>query len=250
MSLRVLLLEDEPPALAQLERAIRLWDSSVPVLGGLASVRAAVDWLRVHPEPDLVFADVRLSDGLSLRVFDEVRVACPVVFTTAYDSYAMRAMEQNAIDYLLKPIEAKRVAQALDKYVRLRQHFGGKLAALAASFRDDAASPARVLARRGAGFVAVPIERVAWFTTQYKQTVLVEQTGNRLLVDEALGDLEARLGAQVFRLNRQYLACAEAIAGFESAGHGRVLVTLEPRPDDDVVVSQESAPAFKAWIER
>jgi two-component system LytT family response regulator len=249
MSLRVLILEDEAPAVAQLERMLKRWDPSTVVAGAVESVRDAIAWLRAHPEPDLVIADIRLSDGLSLRVFDEVRIGCPVIFTTAHDDYVLKALERNAIDYLVKPIEAPRLALALDKYLRLREHFGGRLADLA---RDLArgAEPTRVLARRGAGYVAVSLDRIAWFTTEYKQTVLVDRQGTRLLVDEALGDLEARLGARVFRLNRQYLACADAIVSFVSAGRGRLLVTLEPRTDDDVVVSQESGAAFRAWIAR
>ncbi len=157
-------------------------------------------------------------------------------------------MERNAIDYLLKPIEAERLARAMDKYTALREHFGGKLAALANELAKPSSEPGRVLARRGAGFVPVPMERIAWFTTEYKQTVLVDRAGKRLLVDETLAELETRLGARVFRLNRQYLACACAIASFESAGRGRFHVTLEPRPDDDVVVSQEAAAAFRSWV--
>ena len=259
MSLRVFIVEDEPPAVAQLERALRRWDPTCIVAGTAGSVRAAVAWLRAHPAPDVMLADVRLEDGLSLRIFDEARVTCPVIFTTAYDDYVMKAMERNAIDYVLKPLDPERLARALDKYVRLREHFGraeatrSALVALGSDLAGkgkETVPPARVLARRGAGFVAVPIERVAWFTTEYKQTVLVERGGKRLLVDEALGDLEARLGGRVFRLNRQYLACADAIVSFESAGRGRVLVTLDPRSSDDVIVSQELAASFKEWIAR
>jgi two-component system LytT family response regulator len=250
MSLRVFILEDEAPAVAQLERMLLRWDASTVIAGVAESVRDGVAWLRAHPEPDLVLADLRLSDGLSLRVFDEVQLACPVIFTTAHDDYVMKAMERNAIDYLLKPIEAGRLALSLEKYRRLRDHFGGKLAALARELAQGADPPMRVLARRGAGFVAVPLERVAWFTTEHKQTVLVDRQGTRLLVDEGLADLEARLGARVFRLNRQYLARADAIVGFVSAGRGRLLVTLEPRSDDDVLVSQEAAAAFRGWIAR
>jgi len=250
MSLRVLILEDEPPAVAQLERALRRWDATTVIAGVADSVRVAVEWLRTHPGPDLIFADIRLADGSSLRVFDEVRVTCPVVFATAYDDFVMQAMERNAIDYLLKPIEADRLARAMDKYTALREHFGGKLAALASELANASVGPERVLARRGAGFVPVPIERIAWFTTELKQTVLVDRSGKRLLVDETLAELEARLGARVFRLNRQHLACASAISSFESAGRGRIHVTLDPRPDDDVVVSQEAAAAFRAWVGR
>jgi DNA-binding LytR/AlgR family response regulator len=250
MSLRILILEDEAPAVAQLERMLHRWDPTTVVAGAVESVRDAIGWLRAHPEPDLVVADIRLSDGLSLRVFDEVRVGCPVIFTTAHDDYVMKALERNAIDYLVKPIEAPRLTLARDKYLRLREHFGGRLADLARDLGRGASEPTRVLARRGASYVAVPLERIAWFTTEHKQTVLVERRGTRLLVDEGLSDLESRLGARVFRLNRQYLACADAIVDFASMGRGRLRVTLEPRTDDDVVVSQESGAAFRAWIAR
>ena len=118
--MRVLILEDEPPAAAQLVAAIHRWDPDVRVAAVIETVRGAVDALRAGPEPDLLFADVRLADGLSLRVFDEVAVRCPVVFATAYDAHVVEALERNAIDYLLKPLHPARVAQALDKYLRLR----------------------------------------------------------------------------------------------------------------------------------
>lgn len=246
--MRVYILEDEPPAAAQLVAAIRAWDPAAEIPSVAESVRDAVRLLRGGPEPDLIFADIRLTDGLSFRVFDEVKVRCPVVFATAYDEHAIRAMEQNAIDYLLKPIQRARVAQALDKYVRLREHFGGRTAGLAEALSRPA-PPGRVLARRGPAFVAVPVDRIAWFTTEHKLTLLVDRTGARLMVDEPLAELEARLDPRAFfRLNRQILAHVEAVQGFRSSGKGRLVVTLAPPADDDVLVSQESAAAFRAWI--
>lgn len=246
--MRVYILEDEPPAAAQLVAAIRAWDPAAEIPSVAESVRDAVRLLRAEPEPDLIFADIRLTDGLSFRVFDEVKVRCPIVFATAYDEHAIRAMEQNAIDYLLKPIQRARVAQALDKYVRLREHFGGRTAGLAEGLSRPA-PPGRVLARRGPAFVAVPVDRIAWFTTEHKLTLLVDRTGARLMVDEPLAELEARLDPRAFfRLNRQILAHVEAVQGFRSSGKGRLVVTLAPPADDDVVVSQECAAAFRAWI--
>jgi len=248
MSLRIFLIEDEPPAVAQIERALRRWDARVEIVGVADSIARSIELLRRMAEPDLVIADVRLGDGLSLRVFDEMKLACPVVFATAHDDYVIAALERNAIDYLLKPVQFERLAQAMNKYVRLREHFGGRLAKLADELTHGEREPARLLARKGAGFVAVPIAQVAWFTTEHKQTLLVVTDGRRLIVDEALGDLEARLGGRFFRLNRQCLASAEAIAGFRSAGRGRLLVSLTPPADDEVQVSQETAAQLKAWI--
>jgi DNA-binding LytR/AlgR family response regulator len=250
MSLRVAIFEDEPPAVGALERALRAWDPSVAIVLVAPSVRRAVEGLAHVAEPDLILADVRLSDGLSLRVFDEARPACPVIFTTAYDQYVVEALERNAIDYLLKPIEGARLARALNKYARLGQHCGAKLAGLSRELRGGSGPAARILARSGASFVVVPMGRVAWFTTEHKLTILTTREAARYVLDEPLGDVAARLGAEVFRLNRQYLARADGIASFKSAGKGRLLVTLAPRADDDVLVSQESAGEFRRWMER
>lgn len=249
--MRILIFEDEAPAAAQLVSAIRAWGGGAEIAGVAESVREAVELLRRGPEPDLVFADIRLADGLSFRVFEEVAVRCPVVFATAYDEHTLAAMAANAIDYLLKPIQPARVAQALDKYVRLREHFSGRLLGLADALRSppSARRPERVLARRGAAFVAVPLEQIAWFQTEHKLTLLVDRSGARLVVDEPLGELEARLDPRLFfRLNRQVLAHASAIARFRSGGKGKLLVTLSPAADDEEVVSQENAAAFRAWI--
>lgn len=256
--MRILVFEDEPPAVAQLEHALRRWDPGARVAAVAATVRRAVELLREGPEPDLVLADIRLADGLSLAAFDAVPVRCPVIFTTAYDTYLVQALERSAIDYVLKPIQVERVVAALEKYARLREHFADRLARLGAELgprRDpaaapgEAASPTRLLARQGASFIAVPLERVAWFTTEHKLTLLVDRAGARLVVDEPLDKLERRLDPRrFFRLNRQILAEASAVASFRSAGKGRLLVELTPPAPDEVLVSQENAPAFRAWI--
>lgn len=250
--MRVMIFEDEPPAVAQLSDAIAAWDPGVTIAATAGSVREAVATLRGAPEPDLVFADIRLSDGLSFQVFDERPVTCPVIFATAYDEHVIAAMERNAIDYLLKPIQTARVAQALDKYLRLRAHFGGRLLALARSLdQPTRPPPERVLARKGASIVAVPLGDVAWFTTEHKLTLVVQRDGTRLIVDEPLAALEARLDARrFFRLNRQVLAQVDAVAAFRAAGKGRLSVTLRPPADDDVVVAQENAAAFREWMAR
>ena len=243
-ALRILILEDEPAAVAQLEHALRAW-GPVEIVAVAATVRRAIELLRAGPEPSLIVADIRLADGSALAVFDEVKVGCPVVFATAYDTFVVEALERNAIDYLLKPIQPERVAAALDKYVRLGAHFAG-VGALAASLGQH---PERVLARKGAAFVAVPVAQVAWFTTEHKLTLLVDRGGARLVVDEPLADLEARLDPRrFFRLNRQILAQVDAVATFQSAGKGKLWVELAPPAKDEVLVSQDNAAAFKKWI--
>lgn len=250
MSLRVVVLEDEPPAVAQIERALRRWDPAVQILGVADSVSGGVEILRRGPEPDLILADIRLSDGLVLTLFDRLPVRCPVIFTTAYDTYLMEAFERNAIDYLLKPVSAERLGRALEKYVRLSEHFGARLAALAATLSRpvEAAGPPRILARDGAAFVAVPIDRIAWFTTEHKLTLMIERDGRRRIVDDTLAQLETRLDPNAFfRLNRRYLAHVGAMTRFRSVGKGRIEVILSPEPREEILVSQENAAAFRRW---
>jgi DNA-binding LytR/AlgR family response regulator len=250
MSLRVVVLEDEPLAVAQIERALKRWDPEVRILGVADSVRRGVEILRRGPEPDLILADIRLSDGLVLDLFDRLPVRCPVIFTTAYDAYLMEALECNGIDYVLKPVSPERLGLALEKYVRLSEHFGARFAALAATLKGPQEQPnaRRIVAREGAAFVAVPTERIAWFTSEHKLTILVERDGKRRIVDDTLAQLETRLGKSAFfRLNRRYLAHLSGITRFRSVGKGRVEVTLCPAPEEEVVVSQEHAAAFRKW---
>src|SRR5690554_6192394 len=119
--MNVVIVEDERPAAERLERALREYSSRIEVIAHLQTVADTVAWFKTHEEPDLVFLDVQLSDGVSLRVFKECTIGCPVIFTTAYDAYVLDAFECNSIDYVLKPIRADRIATALDKYDRLRR---------------------------------------------------------------------------------------------------------------------------------
>jgi two-component system LytT family response regulator len=238
--MRVIIFEDEPAAATQLKAAIEAFPGA-EVVAIAESIHDALELLRSGTRFDLIFADIRLSDGSSFRIFDELEAPCPVVFATAYDVHAIEAMEKNAIDYILKPIDPGRVAQALEKYQRLGAYFLHQ--------RSANISPARVLARKGTAFVAVAVEKIAWFTTEHKLTLLVDRDGKRLAVDEGLSELEDRLDAKrFFRVNRQYLVQVDAIVKFESAGKGRLAVTLEPPANDEVFVSQENAAAFRAWI--
>lgn len=115
--MKVLIIEDERIAADRLAQLILEYESHINILDKLDSIETAVAWLKNNPEPDLIFLDIQLADGLSFNIFDQVRVTCPIIFCTAYDEYALRAFRLNSIDYLLKPVDYEGVAQALDKYV-------------------------------------------------------------------------------------------------------------------------------------
>jgi two-component system, LytTR family, response regulator len=256
-TMRILILEDEPPAMEQLVLAVKQYSPEVEIAGTFGSVREAASALAKGISVDLLLADIHLSDTTSLRLWDQAAVACPVVFVTAYDAYLLQAFERGAIDYVLKPIDQDRLSAALDKYLRLRAHFTGRVKEALAELSAPTAAKGkggrfkeRILARRGMDLLAVPVPRVAWFMSEHRLTMVCEKGGARHMVDETLGELEEALDPRrFFRLNRQFLAQVDAITSFRSVGKGRLGVTLEPRPDDDVVVSQERAAEFRDWME-
>jgi DNA-binding LytR/AlgR family response regulator len=246
--MRILILEDEAPARQRLEQAVRRAEPGAEIVAALPSVTQAAAWLAAHPAPDLVIADLQLADGLSLELFERAPPGCPVIFCTAYDEYLVEAMRHDGIDYLLKPIDDAAVAAALAKYRRLEAHFTGRAAELARALR---AGPTRrrLLARRRDGFVALKLDDVAYFVVQDKLVEVVTRSGARLDVDRTLGELEAELDPdELFRANRQYLIRASAVVGFRPLVKGKLIVELDPPPGEDVVVSQENAARFRAWL--
>ncbi|MEQ1508114.1 MAG: LytTR family DNA-binding domain-containing protein [Myxococcota bacterium] len=245
--IRVLIVEDERPAVAKLRAALGAGAHEVAVVGVCDSVRSGAAWLAVNPAPDLILADIQLGDGTSFQLFAEVPVRCPVVYVTAYDAYWLDAFAANGIDYLLKPVQADQVAAALDKYRGLQAHFAG--APPAAVPEPARAYRQRLVVRRGLDQLSLTVDQAAWLTSEDKLSFVVDRLGHRYLVDQPLAELEAVLDpARFFRLNRRFLAHIDAVARFRSAGRGKLAVRLTPDAEAEVVVSQERAGAFRAWI--
>lgn len=265
--LRILILEDEYPAAERLQRLLAQAAPQAQVLAVLDTVAGALAWLASHPAPDLILSDIQLADGLSLDVFAQTVVACPVIFTTAYDQYALQAFRANGIDYLLKPLKLPELQAAL-----------GKLAALQAS--GPAAAPAsappsafprpnsplerlldalpqpqrphkmRFLVRQGESLLPLPTAAVAWLASRHDTTTLATHDGRRFVVDYTLEQLEALLDpSQFFRLNRQLIAQLPAVRRLVPHLGGRLLVELAPAPTGEVLVSKEKAAALKSWLE-
>lgn len=249
--LRALLIEDEAPARTRLADLLAAQQPPVAVAGTADSVRSAAAWLRTHPAPDLIFADIQLGDGLSLELFRPTPPPCPIVFTTAFDDYLLDAFNAHGIAYLLKPVKPAELAAALQKYRTLSAQFAASLAALAGQLLAPAGvSPRRhrILAQRGTTFQPVAIADVAYFFSENKLTFLVTRTGEKCLVNEPLATLETEVDPrEYFRLNRNFLAHVSAVKSFSSLGKGRLTVQLAPRAPEEVVISQERGAEFRAW---
>ncbi|GGG47599.1 LytR/AlgR family response regulator transcription factor [Hymenobacter glacieicola] len=259
----VLLLEDEYPAAERLQRLLQQAAPEAQVAAVLDSVTGAVQWLSSNPAPDLILSDIQLADGLSLEIFDQLLVRSPVIFTTAYDAYAIRAFKANSVDYLLKPVKLAELQAALTK---LREWRAAPAAAPASGAAIDSAHrlerlldalphpdrqyKTRFLVRSGEQLLPLPVAQVAWFQSRHETTTLATTDNRRFVVDYTLEQLESLLDpTQFFRLNRQFIAQLPAVQRLHPHFNGKLLLDLQPAPSEEVLVSREKAAAVKSWLE-
>lgn len=248
--MNVVIVEDELPARRLLARWLAELKPDWTLAAQLDSVAAAREWF-AKSKADLVLSDIRLTDGTALELFDDGTVDAPVIFVTAYDAYVVAAFAHLSVDYLLKPLERDALARALQKFERFRDRFAKPSVAAEAAALALRIPRRRVLVRHKAEVRAVPLESVAWFRADDKLTLAIERDGRESIVDSTLADLERELDPErFFRVNRGFLVQVDAVVSFRSAGRGRLSVQLSPSAPVEVVVSQESAAAFRAFLDR
>lgn len=249
--IRVLIIEDEKPATAKLRSLLGALDIRTVIVGEVGSVRDSLAWLMANSHPDVIIADIGLSDGVSLDIFRQITVQCPVIFTTAYDEYILQALECNGIDYLLKPINQEKLETALRKYMALRQHFTADLTSLMQQLTSAPTQEykRRLLVRKGIEYISIRTEDIAYIFTENKLSFLVSTLGQKYLVDKPLSELETDLDPKLFfRANRSYILHYEAVTKFKPFGKGKIQVELLHKPPEEVIISQENATAFKEWM--
>jgi DNA-binding LytR/AlgR family response regulator len=220
------------------------------------SVSGAVRWLTDNPSPDLIFSDIQLSDGLSFQIFDTVPVSSPIVFTTSYDEYAIKAFKVKSIDYLLKPIKLAELQGAVRKFREMQPLArAGNYALKIESLLDSLPMPGkkyknRFLVKQQEQLLPVSREEIAYFFASNGLVCLVRHDGRQFIVDYTLEELELLLEpAHFFRLNRQFIATLPSIAQIHTYFNGKLKLELQPRMAGDVIVSREKVSAFKEWIE-
>jgi two-component system LytT family response regulator len=262
----ILILEDEYPAAERLQRLLTQAAPEAQVLAVLDTVAGALAWLATHPAPDLLLCDIQLADGLSLDVFAQTVVRSPVIFTTAYDQYAVQAFRANSIDYLLKPLKLPELQAALLKLkalgygpqpapdapanAQLLAHTSSLERLLDALPRPQRPHKTRFLVRQGETLLPLPATEAAWFQSRHETTTLATHDGRRFVVEYTLEQLEGLLDpAHFFRLNRQLIAQLPAVRRLVPHFGGKLLVELAPPPTDEIVVSKERAGAVKNWLE-
>lgn len=250
--MKILILEDEPLAAKRLESLMKSVEPTVEILAKLESVRSAVKWFNEHPQPDLILMDIQLADGLSFELFQQVDITAPIIFTTAYDEYAIRAFKVNSIDYLLKPIEQDELEAAVDKFKTQHHHNAqGQIGKVLETLLGQKTEwKTRFLLKAGARFDVVEVADVAYLYAEDKVVFLVTKDQKKYFVDDTLDELEQKLNPKsFFRLNRKYFSQLSAIERIEPHFNGRLKIKLRHRDDDDIYVSREKAEAFKKWLD-
>ncbi|WP_077920383.1 LytTR family DNA-binding domain-containing protein [Spirosoma sp. 209] len=256
--MNVLIIEDEPLAARQLRTMIQDFDTAISVLAVLDSVVGATQWFQTHPQPDLLLADIELVDGQSFEIFDQVEVRCPVIFTTAYDAFALRAFQVHSVDYLLKPIDETALRRSLDKFRDMQRLFGAARAStdlreLIASLRPEpTAQPDyrdRFLLKQGSRLLPVDVTEMAYFSTRERLTFVHTWDQRALLMDYTLDELESRLNPNLFfRANRQFILHAQVIQRVHIHFNGRLKLDLKLPVDEAIFISRDKAGEFRAWL--
>lgn len=251
--LKILILEDEEPAAKRLLKMVKEAEPDAVFADPVVSVSSAIKWLKENEAPDLIISDIQLSDGISFEVFREVPLSCPVIFTTAYDQYALEAFKVNSIDYLLKPIKKTELEAALAKFKKVRSAappLPDIVKLLQAYGERNDPYKKRFIVRYGDHIKTIHTEEIAYFDTSDKINFLTTSEGRRFTVDLNLDQLETQLDPKkFFRINRQFIISIHAISEMLAYTKSRVLIKLKPAAKTETIVSTERSAAFKAWLD-
>lgn len=248
--IKAIIIEDEKTATENLLHHLRLTQEPIMVLATLESVEESVQWLSSNPQPDLIFMDIQLTDGLSFSIFEKVKISSPVIFITAFDNYMVQAFEHTGIEYILKPINEQEISKAIAKYKNLQKHFLNSYDQLLDFFAGkDGNKKTRIVVKKGIEFQSIPLDEVAYFFTEQKISFLVTREGKKFLVDKNLKELEEELDFKKFyRANRKYIININYVKSYRPYDKIKIQVELTIPVSEEIIVSQESAVDFRKWI--
>ncbi len=252
--MQVLIIEDEIPAANRLAKMLQTTNDEIEVIKKCDSVESSVKYLRTAEDIDLIFMDIQLADGLSFDIFLQTEIKVPVIFTTAYDQYTLKAFKVNSIDYLLKPIDEKQLQQAIDKYRQLysggQNGFSERIIKMMKEM-NSIRYKERLLIKRGQQLSYLKTDKTAYCYAEGKLCYAVDFTNNKYLLEYNLSQLEEQLQPnKFFRINRHLVVNIEAINKVHTWLGGRLQVELSPTTNADTVVSRERVNGFKEWLDK
>ena len=250
--MKVIIIEDEAIAYRNLERMLKESDFDFEILEWLQSVETAKKWLSNNSTPDLIFLDVQLGDGLSFSIFENQPVDCPIIFTTAYDDYALKAFELNSIDYLLKPFSQEQLNNAITKFEnRTSKLLIPQSQLLLMMQQMQVGVPnfkERFHVKKGSQLFVIKTQDIAWFYRD-EYVFLMTHSKQKYIIDYSLDQLIEKLDPKYFyRLNRQFIVHIDAISRIETFFNYKLKITLKPEPEVDVFVAKDRVKVFKDWL--
>ena len=249
--MKLLIIEDETLTAERLRSMIAAYDPTIAVLDSIPSVSGALAWLKENKEPDLILMDIHLEDGDCFQIFEQVNITTPVIFTTAFDEYMVKAFKVNSIDYLMKPIDFDEFVTAMEKFKKVREHYQETNygALLKTVQRPDDQYKDRFLISNGSKLRTVETQEVKYFFCRDKITFLVTNEKEFLPVDYSLDKLSILVDPKrFFRINRQLMVSIPAISNIHIYPKGKLKVELEPSMREEVYVSLDRVTAFKEWL--
>lgn len=251
--MKTIIIEDEKLAAERLEELIHDIDSSIEISAKLTSVEQSIKYLKQN-KPDLIFLDIQLEDGLSFSIFDKVEIDVPIIFTTAYDQYAIKAFKLNSIDYLLKPIKKDELRESLNKYKNIKTSYLMDFEEIIKGIQGKEISyKKRFLIQYGQKLKKVEIEEIAYFYAMEKNVFLTTLTGSSYPVDYTLDKLQEIIDPEIFfRINRKMIVGFNAIKNMIPYSRSRIKIELNPPAPKDVeaLVSVERSSSFKEWMDK
>ncbi len=255
--MKIIIIEDEQLAVKRLLELIFKYDPEVEILGKFDTVEKSVKWFNSNPPPDLVFMDIQLADGLSFEIFEKTLITSPIIFTTAYDQYAIKAFKVNSIDYLLKPIDFDELSTAIEKFKKIyfekkpenisskNLTFDKVLQLLTKEYKS------RFVIKVGEHIKSIQVEDISCFYSLEKASFLKTSENNNYVLDYSLEQIESLINPdEFFRVNRKYIINLKAISDIISYSNSRLKIELKVKNDEDIIVSREKVKSFKAWLEK
>lgn len=249
--MNIVIIEDEVIAAERLLSAIKKIEPNVSLLAQPDSVKSSIDFFQSNTDKiDLMFLDIQLSDGLSFDIFQKVNINCPIIFTTAYDQYAIKAFKLTSIDYLLKPIKKEELADAINKF-KLHYDNSQNVNTKVSQVQEiiSKSLQKRIVVKYGHTIKAIDISDTAYFYTRQKVTFMTLKNKEELPIDENLDELEKILDPkEFFRINRQCIICFDAIENMYTYTKSRVKLVLKPAIEEEIIVSTDRSSDFKKWL--
>jgi DNA-binding LytR/AlgR family response regulator len=251
--MKAIIIEDEKLSAEHLAHLLQRVDASIEVLANYDSVKKSITAFEKGIRADVLFVDVHLADGLSFEIFSKVNIDTPVIFTTAFDEYAIKAFKLNSVDYLLKPIGIEDLRAAIDKLKKIKQHQQvNMIENITAAYQIiNKSYKNRFLVKMGDSIVSVKSEDVAYFVSEDGTTILTSQQNKRYAIDFTLDQLEELVSPELFfRINRQILISINSVHKVSTYFNSRLKIAVDGLLDEQAVVSRDRVAEFKAWLDK